>query len=171
MRITTVKSMHCRGLCWPALAAILGLCTGCESPGPANPIPPESERQAVAGAFQSAAASHRSRYVLESAGGRGRWSDVPNAIRWAVAPEGVEMGLIDTHELPGGYVFDLVTIEGWPATLTVLRTNDTRVYEASAEVGRFADIIDRGDRAAALVHAFEEWMAALGAKPTLAPAD
>lgn len=107
--------------------------------------------------------------MLERASGRGRWEDVPNAIRWAIAEEGVEMGLLDTHEQPSGYVFELITVEGWPATLTVQRTRNERVYEAAAQVGRFHDLLDRRDRAEALLRAFDDWMAVLGAKPQLVP--
>lgn len=134
-------------------------------------MPPEAEMDLVATTLDGIAADHESRYVLEAAGVRGRWEDVPDAIRWAIAEEGVEMGLVRTHTMVDGYIFQLITVEGWPASLTVRRADDSRVYIATAEVGRFHDVLDRSDRAAALVEAFDEWMAALGAKLQLVPRD
>lgn len=146
-------------------AAILGLLAGCESPGPANPLPSEDEKQEVVTALESAVEGRASAYELRMAGPRGRWEDVPDAVRWAIVEEGVEMGLIDTRAFPWGYIFELETVEDWPATLTVRATGDNRIYEATAEVGRFPDLLpEREERARALLEAFDNWMADLGAK-------
>lgn len=148
---------------------ILGLLTGCEAAETANPLPPDAEREAIADAFAVAARGHEAAYALQAAGPRGRWSDVPDAVRWAITEEGVEMGLLATHKLADGYQFELVTVEGWPATLTVRRAEGDRVYEAEAEVGRFPEIVDRSDLENALLRAFGEWMTALGRKPKPMP--
>jgi hypothetical protein len=148
---------------------ILGLWAGCESAEPANPLPADGERQEIAAVLAGAARGHQSAFELRPAGARGRWSDVPDALRWAIAEEGVEMGLIATHEMQDGYLFELVTVEGWPATLAIRQVDGPRVYAAAAQVGRFPEIIDRSEREAALLRAFDEWMAALGAKPQPVP--
>jgi hypothetical protein len=59
------------------------------------------------------------------------------------------------------YQVTVRTIEDWPGWLTVRRTGDHRVYEASAGIGRFDDHEDRRD---ALLDALRRYMRAYGRK-------
>lgn len=90
-----------------------------------------------------------------------RWSDVPAAV--AAACEDTEMAVVRTVESQAGSAleFQLRTVEDWPATLWVRRTDDDRRYEARAVVGLFGD---RHDRAQALIEAFDRRLRAYGRK-------
>lgn len=103
--------------------------------------------------------------VLTAAPKRGRWSDVKSALSRSIDEDGVEMGILRALSFEWGSVFELKTVEGWPARLIVTRMDDRRVYEATAEVGRFPDLPERRARARKLEAAFEKWMRVLGAKP------
>ncbi|UCD76040.1 MAG: hypothetical protein JSV91_03780 [Phycisphaerales bacterium] len=95
-----------------------------------------------------------------------RFIDVPNAVRAACAE--VEMAVVSTQRIEkgggggGGYKFALKTIEDWPAELVVMRTDDDRIYQATATVGRFEDRVARAER---LLDALQKQMRAFGAKP------
>ena len=88
------------------------------------------------------------------------------------------MGIVTRHDFDWGYQYDLKTVEGWPATLTIRHIDDAgipvanaRVYEADATVGRFPEMPERKARAAALVKAFDQWMTKLGRKPKPVPVE
>lgn len=90
-----------------------------------------------------------------------RWSDVPQAVEWAVGEIGVEMAIVQTLSDDERYTFHLKTVEDRPAELMVRRRDDARVYDATATVGRFAD---DHQRAEALLAAFDRMMRAFGRK-------
>jgi hypothetical protein len=92
-----------------------------------------------------------------------RWSDVSNAVYYAVAE--VEMAIVSTTEHDWGWEFQLLTIEDSPGTLVVRRTNDERVYEATATVG---GVVDQPARAQALIKELHKQMLAFARKPSLA---
>jgi hypothetical protein len=145
------------------------ICTnlaGCAAAPPGNPLPPESEADRVLGAMQMAAAGHEPGLALApAASSRGRWEDVPLAVYWAIAEDGVEMGTTQAIEHDWGWEYRLKTVEGWPATLRIERRDHPAVFHATASVGRFPDQPERIARAERLVAAVERVMAALGRKP------
>lgn len=147
-----------------ALAALL-FCA-CEGP-PGNPLPEGDWRSSSGAVLDRLGESHTPARALAASGERGRFSDVPQAAYWAVAEDGVEMGIGQTIETETGYVFHMKTVEGWPATLTVDRAEGDRVYEAAATVGRFPDLPERRARSDRLVEAFDRYMTDFGRKPSL----
>ena len=90
---------------------------------------------------------------------------LPNMIILEPAsPAEAEMAVLSTQRIEegkGGYRFALKTIEDWPAELVVMRTDDERIYEAAATVGRFEDRLIRAER---LLDALQRQMLAFGAK-------
>lgn len=92
-----------------------------------------------------------------------RWSDVPNAVYAAVME--VEMAIVWQTHHDWGWEYRLLTVEDYPGTLTVKRTNDGRVYQASATIGRF---VDQPARAQALLAELHKQMLAFGRKRSLA---
>ena len=72
-----------------------------------------------------------------------------------------DRGLGGATRHPWGYEYRIKTIEDWPVRLTIRRTDDERVYEASATVGHFKD---RGERGQELLDALDRSLHALGAQ-------
>ena len=95
-----------------------------------------------------------------------RWSDVELAVPEACAD--AEMAVVETFlsDDKSRYEFRLKTIEDFPATLTVQRTNDSSVYERSATVGRFND---HPERVNDLLKALDKQMRAFGRKRKIDP--
>lgn len=87
------------------------------------------------------------------------FDDVPGAVRGAC--NDAEMAVVSSSRTDEGHTFNIRTIEGWPATLTVSPTNDDTVYEATVIVGRFGDHAERADD---LLTALEKQMRAYGRK-------
>ena len=97
-----------------------------------------------------------------------RWSDIPLAVSAACDELGVEMAVIRETEEPDRFVFELRTIEGWPAGLVIRRgASGGRggVYDVEdVWVGRFPDDPARVARGEALVKAFRKHLKRLGAQ-------
>ncbi|MGI9013678.1 MAG: hypothetical protein ACR2GY_05440 [Phycisphaerales bacterium] len=151
------------GLTW------LLLLSGCQAGPWGNPKPPpgraEATRTAMAKvAHQLQAADAISTVKIAPAPSRGRWEDVEDAVVWAIDEGGIEMGILTVHEFDWGRIYDLRTVEGWPATLRVEKAAGDRVYQRTASVGRFPDMPARRDRARKLEEAFDRWMHDLGKK-------
>ena len=135
---------NCRVL---ALTGAIALLTfGCEGPT-GNPLPQGDWRGSSDAVLSSLTDERSDAYELRAAGERGRFEDAPLACYWAIAEDGVEMGLGQTIATPkkqalydqyDRYVFLLKTVEGWPATLTVDRAPGERVRrrELVVVVGR-----------------------------------
>jgi len=88
-----------------------------------------------------------------------RWSDLQSAVSVACAE--TEMAVVRKTEHDWGVECQLRTIEDFPGQLIIKRTNDDRVYEATATIGRFQD---HCDRAAQLVASIEKHMLEFGKK-------
>jgi hypothetical protein len=95
-----------------------------------------------------------------------RWSDIPLAVSAACDELGVEMAVVRTIEEPDRFVFELRTIEAWPAGLVIRRgEGGGEVYEIEEVwVGRFPQDPARVKRAEALVKAFKKHLKRLGAQ-------
>lgn len=123
-----------------------------------------SEQKSAIQAMQTAASGHTPVRSPQPAVHGMRWSDVPNAVAYAL--DEVEMAVVSGTEHDWGWEFRILSVEDDPGTLWVKRTNDARVYEASASIGR---IIDQPERAKALLEELHKQMLAFGRKRTLAP--
>ncbi|MHC4947193.1 MAG: hypothetical protein ACYTG1_02870 [Planctomycetota bacterium] len=113
--------------------------------GPAptlQPVPDARERARALDGFRDAAGDYRSQDPPRPAPPRGRWSDLPRAVSLAAAE--VEMAVFREVALPDRLEYVLRTIDDRPATLSVRRTHDERVWTAEATVGRFDDDPARG---------------------------
>jgi len=88
-----------------------------------------------------------------------RWSDVPLALAYAC--DDAEMAIVEADESDEVCRYRLVSVEDWPGTMIVTRTDDSRVYKATATVGVFGD---HADRAARLVDALEKQLTAFAKK-------
>jgi hypothetical protein len=100
-----------------------------------------------------------------------RWSDIPLAVSAACDELGVEMVVVRETVEPDRFVFELRTIEGWPAGLVIRRGEGGgrggrgEVYDVEdVWVGRFPDDPARVARAEALVRAFRKHLERLGAQ-------
>jgi len=130
--------------------------------GPAEPLytgtlSPD-QQQRVKGAFDALAAGKSA--VNHPAAAEGvRWSDLRLAVAYAC--DDVEAAVVRQTQREWGWEFAIRTVEDWPGTLTVRKTNDQRVYEATAVIGVFGD---RKERAAALLDALDTRLRELGRK-------
>lgn len=90
-----------------------------------------------------------------------RWSDVEIAVSYAC--DDAEVAIISTtiDQSKTRFHFQLKTIEDWPGNLVVERTNDDRVYIATATIGLFDD---HPDRVALLLSSLQKQMKAFGKK-------
>lgn len=122
----------------------------------------KEQQKQIKAAFADLAAGHDSVSTPMPAAAGMRWSDVPLAVFYAC--DEVEMAITRTTEHDWGYQFDLLSIENWPGRLVMQRTDDERVYEAHATIGRFGD---KTERAAMLLEAIEKKMRAFGRKPRI----
>lgn len=93
-----------------------------------------------------------------------RWTDVPIAMEYASAA--VEMAVTRRTEEADRYVFELKTVDDRPGRMTVRRTDNDRIYEAEATVGRF-DLANDRILAERLLAAFDRQMHQFGKKRTL----
>lgn len=132
----------------------------------------DADRDQVRREFQELTSNHVA--VSPPAPAKGpvpaRWSDVPLAAAYAC--DDAEAAIVATNQYDWGYEFRLRTIEDWPGTLTIRRTHDARIYEATAFIGLKADeggeaIIDHSSRAEALLKALDRQMLEFGRKPSL----
>jgi hypothetical protein len=120
-----------------------------------------SEQGRLESAFEELAQNH---VAVDPPRPRGlRWADVPAAVSQACGE--AEMAVVNVAEFQWGYRYTLLTVEDYPATLMVRKTNDAKVYAAEATVGRFDD---HPDRAATLLNALDESMVVLGKKRSFA---
>ena len=154
------------------LAAAITIIAGCQTSRPAaavqamtredepwKPLLSEGEQHRTINAMASAKPAEVPQVTPSTGPSRGRWSDVPDGVRLAAAS--VEMAVVTKQLREDVWEFALLTIEDKPATLRVQRTNDDRVWQASAAVGLFNDDINRRD---ALLDAFEKKMHELSRK-------
>ena len=128
----------------------------------AQTILTRSDQGAVLKAMASIGESSSSPRSLAAKHGM-RWSDVDNAVFYAVAE--TEMAITSRTEYEWGFEYQLLTIEEYPGTLRIIRTDDERVYDAAATIGR---VVNQPQRAAALVEELRKQMIAFGRKPSLA---
>jgi len=98
-----------------------------------------------------------------------RWADMELAVDEACAV--VETAVIDvTPEENGRRLrFRLITIEDWPGTLVVDRTDGPGLYTAEVTFGRFPDDPKHAKRSRRLLAALEVNMKAFGRKRSLKP--
>ena len=121
-------------------------------------LTPEEERQAM-GILKSVADGAEVVEPPSRAEHGVRWRDVPKAA--GAAASETEMVVVRRIDHDWGYEFVLRTVEDYPGTLNVRKTNDERVYQAEATIGLFENRIDRAD---ALLKAFNKSMQAYGRK-------
>ena len=87
------------------------------------------------------------------------------------ACDDIEAAVVSKTLHDWGWEIHLRTVEDWPGTLLIRRSDDQprpttgRVYQASAAIGRFED--DHADRAQALLEAFDQHLQAFGRKKRL----
>jgi hypothetical protein len=136
------------------------LLLGCAEPGPVHEPIAESDEQGIIAALRQATNPLPPRTPPAPQGIQ--WADVPAAA--ASAADAAEMAIVEQVEEPWGLRFRLKTVEDRPAELLVYRTDDARVYDASATVGRFEDDIER---AKGLIDAFHRFMREFGEKRSL----
>ena len=120
------------------------------------------ELSAVEKAIGQAAADHIPVRTPHPATYGVRWSDVPNAVVYAL--DEVEMAVVSKREHDWGWEFQILSVEDDPGTLLVKRTNDERVYEATATIG---GLIVQTERAQVLLNEFDKQMLAFGRKKSL----
>ena len=128
-------------------------------------LSPAEQAEAVA-AMKSVAAGHTLKPGETPTVQGMRWSDIPAALAVACDEPGVEMVIVGREQHEWGDVFRLRTADDRPARVEVRRTNDERLYEASATVGRFNFEVDQ-ERAALLLEELDRAMRKLGEKRRL----
>lgn len=134
---------------------------------PLDTLLSEDEQAEVLSAMESVAEGHAAPPADEIYVREMRWSDIPRAVGVACDKPGVEMVVLDQVEHDSCVVFRMRTADDRPATLELRRTNDERLYEASARVGRFDFAKDR-ERAARLLEEIDRAMQGFGEKRRLA---
>lgn len=96
-----------------------------------------------------------------------RWKDLHRAVEQAGALEGIEVAIVHMHQDEARVHAVLRTVEGWPATVDVLRRGDSIVIEAA--VGPYPHQAHARARAQRLVVATHQKLMAMGKLPRLAP--
>ncbi len=159
----------------PRPAADTALTQQPDEPATIGSPSPEVRNEIIAAfrSLPSADAASTSAPVVGAAA-QGRWSDVYAAVLYAC--DDAEMAVVRKREFTWGWVFDIRTVEDWPATLIIQRSDSTEgassipagavhrtgaIYHASAIVGR---LHDRSTRAQALLDAFDRHLLAFGRK-------
>ena len=176
-RTRHARRMSCRhfSALTRAMGLFLGGLGGCASEPPGNALLSSEATVGIREAMESAADevaaadNIRQPFSLSAAGQSGRWEDIELAVIWAVDEAGIEMAMLDKHEFPWGTIFELRTVEGWPARLVVEKKLDDAgevmgIENRAAEVGRFPDQPERQSRARRLEEGFDRWLAAFGRK-------
>lgn len=128
-------------------------------------LTPEEQKEVLA-AMKSVAVGHTPAFNRNRMTHGMRWSDIPAAVAAACDEEGVEMVVYQQVDEPWGILFHMRTADDRPAELEVHRTHDARIYEASANVGRFDKPLDQA-RAKRLLEELDRAMARYGEKRRL----
>lgn len=97
-----------------------------------------------------------------------RWSDVPRAMSKAAASE--DMAVLRHRDLGDDVVvYELTSVPGWPAEVTVRRLETSPWVDATATVGPWPGLDSSDVRARRLQTSFMEWMRTYGAMKRVEP--
>jgi hypothetical protein len=118
-----------------------------------------SQQRRVRTTLKNLASGHAPVNPPRPAGLGMRWSDVPLSVIYAC--DDAQMAVVRHISDDRRFSAELITIEDFPAHLSIDRLQDEQGYRASATVGRFGD---RTDRAGELLRALQKYMRAFAAK-------
>ncbi len=97
-----------------------------------------------------------------------RWSDVPRAMDKAAAS--MDMAVLRHRDVGDDeVVYELTSVPGWPAEVTVRRLDDAPWVDATATVGPWPGQDSSDARARRLRTSFMEWMRTFGAMKRVEP--
>lgn len=97
-----------------------------------------------------------------------RWSDVPLAMDKAA--EVVHMAVLRHEDIGENEVqYELTSVQGWPATVTVHRLDDAPWVDATVLMGPWPNSDDLAARSRELRSAFLAWMTKFGAMKRVEP--
>ena len=173
MRVSLL--IHKRSLSGATIGVLMVL-QGCSSAPSEVMAPPsnhelssEQERRMTAILVEAADATPRQGAAPPLLPANGiRWADVPRAMSKAAAS--IDMAVLRHRDVgPNEVVYQLTSVPGWPAEVTVYRLASAPWVDAKALVGPNPEAASSLERAEQLRTSFLDWMRTYGAMKRVAP--